>query len=323
MREARSILRSSSVLLSLAMLAAASIACKRGINPDLEPNRVVDGQIEHGGRRRSYRLLVPEAIDTDQTYPLVLALHGGGGDGERMCSLKGGIQELAADERFFVLCPSGVDRHWNDGREIDRWQAHAERIDDVGFLVSLVEMMVKVRPVDPERVYVTGMSNGGKMSFRLACETQGVFAAGAAVIASLPTDLRCEPAGPISIMIMNGTEDPLVPWEGGQVNAFGQPLGGIHSTPDTVAFWIDHNQCDPRPERTRFEDRETSDGSRVSIERYSGCSRGELVEIVTVYGGGHTWPGGIQYLPEFLIGRTNRDVHAGDLIWDFFVRVAP
>ncbi|MDF1500806.1 MAG: PHB depolymerase family esterase [Anaerolineales bacterium] len=276
------------------------------------------GRMEFGGYERSYVLLTPAAIDPDETYPLVLALHGGGGSGERMCSLKGGIQELAAQQDLIVACPSGIDKHWNDGRQTNRSRAHAEDIDDVGFLLELVSQLVGQHPVDPGRVYVTGMSNGGMMSLRMACEASAVFRAAAPVISSLPADLDCEPSNPISILIMNGTEDPLVPWEGGEVRAFLRPLGAVLSTPETVRYWVERNRCDPQAIAEWLPDRTMTDESRIEVARYMDCAEGASVALFTVHGAGHTWPGGSQYLPVFLIGATNGDIHAGQAIWDFF-----
>jgi polyhydroxybutyrate depolymerase len=279
------------------------------------------GKMEFGGYEREYVLLSPTVnVDGDE-YPLIVALHGGGGDGERMCSLKGGVQEYAAKEGFFVLCPSGIGRHWNDGREIERWQAHLENIDDVGFLNELIQKIVDEKPVDPARVFVTGISNGGKMSFRLLCEPRGVISAAAVVIASMPADLDCDPSGPIPVLIMNGTEDPLVPWEGGEVVAFRQPLGTVLSTAATVSFWVDNNHCSSVPTKSLIRDVNTSDDSWIEIDQYEDCAGDNFIMFYTVHGGGHTWPGGVQYLPEFLIGRTNRDAHAGALIWEFFEQV--
>ena len=304
------------------ILSASVSACSREITTRAGDLSRIEGELDFGGLKREYVLLVPPDLTLADSYALVLALHGGGGDARRMCSLRGGIQEFAADEKFFVLCPAGVDRHWNDGRAIDRWRAHADDIDDVGFLQNLVSLIIEQHPVDPSRVFVTGMSNGGKMSLRLACEQADIFRASAPVIASMPADLRCEPVEPISILIMNGTADPLVPWQGGHVMAFGRSLGAVWSTPRTMEFWVDQNHCDPEPERSHLPDSTPSDGSSIEIERYSNCQAGVQVTLFSVNGGGHTWPGGAQYLPEFLIGSTNRDAHAGELIWNFFEQVA-
>lgn len=298
-------------------------ACTRGFQPIDTGLEKTSGRIEFQGYEREYFLLSPKDIQQDDVYPLVLALHGGGGDGRRMCALKGGIQELAAWERYFVLCPSGLDRHWNDGRDIDRWRAHAENVDDVGFLLELISRISAQFPVDATRIFVTGMSNGGKMSLRLACEAPEVFRAAAALIASMPAALDCDPPASISIMIMNGTEDPLVPWEGGVVRALGQPLGIVLSTPETVSFWVVRNQCYLEPEISSLPDVEPSDQSWIEIARYSECMDSERVALYTVHGGGHAWPGGVQYLPRILIGRTNKDANTAYLIWEFFESLSP
>ncbi|MGD8632915.1 MAG: PHB depolymerase family esterase [Anaerolineales bacterium] len=309
-------------ILAIGLLLALLSACTFGFHPSGAGLERTKGHIEFQGHARVYSVLTPEDIQEGETYPLVLALHGGGGDGKRMCALRGGIQELAAQEKFIVLCPSGIDRHWNDGRNIDRWRAHAENIDDVGFLLALVSRISGQFPVDTKRIYVTGMSNGGKMSLRLACEAPGTFRAAAAVIASLPAALDCEPSSSISIMVMNGTDDPLIPWEGGDVKAFGKPLGKALSTPETVSFWVERNLCDPDPDNSNLPDVEPSDESWIGVARYGGCVNSEQVALYTVHGAGHTWPGGSQYLPEVLIGRTNRDANAAQLIWDFFANLS-
>jgi polyhydroxybutyrate depolymerase len=297
---------------------AALTACTRSMNDKVIREK---GQIQHDGLVREYVLLKPAVLEDEKSYPLVLALHGGGGDGKRMCRLRGGIQEFATQEGYFVLCPDGFERHWNDGRNIDRWRAHSDDIDDVGFLLELIDLITVQYPIDRERLFVTGMSNGGKMSLRLACEASETFRAAAAVIASLPADLKCEPRQPISIMIMNGTEDPLVPWIGGQVRALGQPLGEALSTPETISFWVAENDCETEPAISSLADIVLSDQSSIQLDLYADCLSGEQVALYTVAGGGHTWPGGAQYLPKFLIGQTNQDAHAGKLIWEFFEQV--
>jgi polyhydroxybutyrate depolymerase len=306
-------------IVAVVCLLVTLSACTLRTNKDLEKTT---GQVVYADHVREYVLLTPADLDDEETYPLILSLHGGGGDGKRMCSLRGGIQELAAEAEFIVLCPSGLERHWNDGRDIDRWRAHAEDIDDVGFLLDLIEKIIARYPVDRSQLFVTGMSNGGKMSLRLACEASGIFRAAAPVIASFPADLNCEPVDPISIMILNGTEDPLVPWEGGEVMGFGQPLGEALSTPETVSFWVEKNQCASEPDVITVPDRDPKDQSSIRVDLYTNCKDSEQVALYTVEGGGHTWPGGVQYLPKSLIGRTNRDAHAGRMIWEFFQQVA-
>ena len=117
---------------------------------------------------------------------------------------------------------------------------------------------------------------------------------------------------------MNGMEDPLVPWEGGQVHFYRQELGEALSTPDTVAFWVSENGCDPTPVSEWLPDIDPEDKTRIKKDVYSECDAQTSVVLFSVEGGGHTWPGGSQYVPAMLIGRVSHDLHAGEEIWNFF-----
>ena len=182
----------------------------------------------------------------------------------------------------------------------------------------MIERLSGEYNVDPARVYVTGASNGGMMTQRLACEASGVFAAAAVVIASQPANLDCRPDRPISILFMSGTDDPMMPFEGGEVHFYRQELGEVLSTQDSVSFWGNANGCDPTPESELLPDRDPADGTRIRLDAYSDCDDGVRVLLYTVKGGGHSWPGGSQYLPRFVIGRVSRDLHANETIWGFF-----
>lgn len=275
-------------------------------------------RLQHDGFDRTYRLIVPTSYDPTLPTPLVLALHGGGGDSAQMCSLPGGIQELANPEGFLVACPDAIEHHWNDGRGNLQYRSQAQDIDDVGFLLALINRLGQDYTIDPGRIYVNGASNGGMMTQRMACEASGTFAAAAVLIASKPVELDCQPEHPISILFMNGTEDPLMPYGGGQVHFFRQELGEVLSTPETVAFWVGANGCDPEPETELLPDLDPEDGTRIRLEAYSDCDDAVQVLLYTVQGGGHTWPGGSQYAPRFVIGRVSRDLQAGEAIWRFF-----
>jgi polyhydroxybutyrate depolymerase len=161
------------------------------------------------------------------------------------------------------------------------------------------------------------------MSLRMACEAPHIFAAAAPVIASLPVNLVCIPSQPISILIMNGTEDPLVPWDGGEVHFLRTELGLAWSTHEMVAFWVEANGCDSPPHVEQLPDLDPDDGTRVTREVYSDCDADTKVVFYTVEGGGHTWPGGLQYAPEFFVGRISHDLHAGEAIWRFFEESVP
>lgn len=304
------------LLLPLAALILAALACGR--TASLE-----QGTLVHDGLERTYYLLVPSSYDPATPTPLVLMLHGGGGNGRQVCRMKGGVAELAEAEGFLVLCPEGIDAHWNDGRTEAPYRPHQEQIDDVGFLLHLLDHIAGQYNVDERRVFVTGVSNGGIMTFRLACEAADRFAAAAPVIGSMAEGLDCHPARPLSILVMNGTEDPLVPWEGGSVRFGERELGRVIPVESAVAFWVQANGCDPEPQREWLPDTDPEDGSRVERVTYTGCRQATQVVLYRVEGGGHTWPGGSQYAPKSLIGTVNRDLHAGEVIWSFFQAAAP
>ncbi len=316
-------LRQTRILVAIALLVLAISACGMGRSRESNASKLSSHTIAHDGLVRSYRLLIPSIYEEERSTSLVLWLHGGGGNGRQMCVLRGGINEMAEDEGFIVVCPDGFEGHWNDGRDIDQWRAHAEDIDDVGFLLALIEHLSAEYNIDADRVFITGVSNGGKMSLRMACEAPHIFAAAAPVIASLPVNLVCIPSQPISILIMNGTEDPLVPLDGGEVHFLRTELGLAWSTHEMVAFWIEANGCDSSPHVEQLPDLDPDDGTRITRDVYSDCDAGTRIILYTVEGGGHTWPGGSQYAPESLIGRVSQDMHAGEVIWRFFEESVP
>jgi polyhydroxybutyrate depolymerase len=269
------------------------------------------------GLERTYYVWVPSSVDSAAQAPLVLLLHGGGGNPEHVCRTASGVAAMAQDEGFIVACPAGVDGHWNDGKQTGDYRTQRENIDDVAFLKAVVDAVGEEAPVDRSRVYVTGLSNGGMMTLRLACEAGDTFAAAAAVIANLPVALDCQPAEPMPVMIMNGTEDPLMPWDGGQVHFLRRQLGAVLSTDATAAFWAYADGCSSDPDVILLPDIDPSDGTIVERLTYRDCAPGASVVLVAVKGGGHTLPGGDQYAPAWLVGRVSHDLDGAQAIWDF------
>ncbi len=276
---------------------------------------VVTRTLEFGQARRSYILFTPDAA-RGSDLPLVVALHGGGGTAEQMMSFSR-FNAIAAREGFVIAYPQGSGRRWNDGR-VFRGRAETDA-DDVGFVRAVVADIAKRTPLDRRRIYAAGISNGGFMSFRLACEAADLFAAIAPVTATMPADLgaRCRPNAPVAVLVINGTADPLVPYEGGHVRAMFGLRGEIWSTERTISFWAEHNRCAAPPDVRALADRDNGDGSRVIEVAYARCAAGR-VRLLRIEGGGHTWPGGAQYLPVGWIGPTNRDIDASEVIWRFF-----
>lgn len=276
------------------------------------------------GFKRTYIVHLPGHVDKTSLKPLVIALHGGGGNGKGMIRLTN-FNRLSDKEGFIVVYPDGIDKHWNDGRKDDEttYKTHTEHIDDVGFISALIDKLINELNVDKSRVYVCGMSNGAMMSYRLACELTDKIAAIAAVAGNMPKNLECNKNFKnISILIISGTDDPLMPFNGGYITGpFGhKKLGQVISIQETVRFWSVYNACSLSPVITYEPDNDPHDGTIVKKEMYSGGKNLSEVVVYIIQGGGHTWPGGYQYLPQTLIGKTTRDINATQIIWDFFKR---
>ncbi|MCP5485101.1 MAG: esterase [Spirochaetales bacterium] len=307
------------VLLLLAL--SPGLFCGRP-RVDLGPNDI-EGTLTHAGQEREYILHSPRPEPAGRV-PLVLVLHGGGGDMRGMLSLTGGrFQELADQHGFYVLYPQGLEKSWNDGRLDPNSYAHQNQIDDIGFLTRLIEDISFRYPIDQARIFSTGISNGGFMSMRLACQLSERVRGIAAVTAQLARDQLefCHPARPVSVLLINGTEDPLVPYDGGQVRVFGSDRGEVLSTRETYDFWRHANAC---PVASRESDLPDTAQDSTTAHRFDSgpCRDGSFVSLIRIQGGGHTWPGGWQYFPESLIGRTSRDFQAADLIWKFFEEIS-
>ncbi len=285
---------------------------------------------EHGGMEREYRIHVPANLPADRDVPLVVCLHGGGGN-SRTASMMG-LTPIADREGFIVIYPNSIDKHWNDGRDSPKFAEHDEAIDDVAFLMDLVRSIREQYPIDSNRIFATGLSNGGFMTQRLAMEHSETFAAVGIVIATMgePISERFAPELPVSVLYLNGTEDTFVPYEGGPVGMplmtrFNQveghedaPRGRAISTDDAVSLWVKRNQTDPEPIVDSIPDTDKEDGSHIVSSLWENGERGTAVMVHKVIGGGHGIPGGSQYLPARLIGYSNQDVNGFDLIWDFF-----
>lgn len=281
--------------------------------------------IIHDDLKRTFNIHIPSFYDHTKQYPLVFALHGRGSNGLGMILLsRRGFDDLADRDGFIMVYPDGIELNWNDGRmdEEANDRAHRENIDDVGFISALIDHMTEVYNADPKRVYVTGISNGAIMSYRLACELSHRIVAIAPVDGSMSYVMFpfCHPSRPISVLAINNQNDPLVPYEGGDINGKIRriKLGKVLSVDESIGFWVGRNECKTIPVVTEEPDRDPGDGTRVHRREYTDGIEGTEVILYSIDGGGHTWPGGIQYLPAWIIGKTSRDIDANEVIWKFF-----
>jgi polyhydroxybutyrate depolymerase len=275
-----------------------------------------DSYIIHGGKKREFHVHIPASYDGTKPVPLVIVLHGGGGVAEQVEKLTK-FSGLADREGFIAAYPQGFNHQWNDGREAAQGRAGRMKIDDAGFMLKMIKEIKTRYRVNPNRIYACGISNGGFMAMRLACELSDSLAAVAVVCAGMTPYLarNRRPASMISILIMNGTDDPLVPYNGGYVSIGRLKRGQVLSTEDTVKFWRGYNGCMSAPFISGINP-DTTDGTEIEKYDYN-CPATEVV-LYKVLGGGHTWPCGMQYLPEGMIGKTSRDINATEAIWGFF-----
>jgi len=261
-------------------------------------SRTVSGSIESGGLTRTYLLHVPAQHDAGSPLPLVFVLHGGTQSPESAERMSG-MSNKADSERFLAVYPRGTGKlpTWNSGNCCAR--AMQNHVDDVGFLKALIEKLERDYAVDSRRVYATGISNGAMMSYRLVCELADQFAAVAPVEGALNVD--CRPSAPVSVLIFHGTADRLVPYEGGSTPFQISGRRNDTSVADAVAFWVKTDGCSASAKQEKL--------AEASVDTYSGCARGTAVQLYTIEGGHHMWPG---------TTISGNHVPATDLIWEFF-----
>lgn len=277
--------------------------------------RDYSGTIQSGGLTRHYLVHLPPSYNGTKATPVVLALHGGGGTSQSMVRLTH-FNDVSDGHGFIVAYPNAYDSRWADGRGTT--PEELQGVNDVAFISDLIDHLTTELVIDLTRVYATGISNGGIMSQRLACELSERIAAIAPVAGSMAEKIEpgCQPTRSIPVMLINGMSDWLVPWAGGTIPG---PSGGrVVPVWMNIDKWITLNGCSACPTVSDVS-HVVDDGTRTRSESYA-CQHGVEVTLMAVAGGGHTWPGGLQYLPEWLIGRTSRDFDASEVIWEFFQR---
>lgn len=278
--------------------------------------------IEVDGLKRTYMTYAPRGLA--QGAPLVVVMHGSGENAARIRAETGyGFDRLADECGFAVVYPNAYTFDWNDCGKVGDFSANGVDIDDVEFLVALVDKLITEIGVDRGRVFATGVSAGGFMSIRLALEAPSRFRAVAAVAANMPTaeNSKCKPVGQgTSVMIMNGTKDPLVPFNGGEVNLLGlfYKGGNVRSSRDSGQYFADLNNIVGAPKTNQ-----TLVADKVSVEQvlWRNGSKAE-VELVAIHGGGHGLPQPYWRRPR-LLGPSPMEPNGPALIWAFFEQQQP
>lgn len=282
----------------------------------LEPGDY-ERHVTHQGLKRRYLVHVPRQADPQKPFPLVLAFHGGGGHAEFMADeARYGLIGKADKEGFVVVFPNGYSRlprgrfaTWNAGACCGA--ARDENIDDVGFVRAMVAAVGEQVPIDPARIFATGMSNGGMMSHRLACEASDLFRAVAAV-AGTDATMNCSPSRPVSVLHIHARDDTHVLFNGGAgKDAFrdASKITDFVSVPETMARWVRRNHCSSAPPTVRA-------WSGARCETYTGCVSNVALQLCVTDEGGHSWPGAQRVRR----GKepASQALDANDVIWAFF-----
>jgi polyhydroxybutyrate depolymerase len=306
-------------MFSLAMVAPAT-AQQAAQDPEAG---VESRTIVVDGDERSYHLYPPQG-EAEPPYPVVFVLHGGYGQGIRMRRV--GFEPIADREGFAVVYPDGNGRGWNDGRLGARIIARSDGADDIAFFDDLIAALVEEGLADPRRIFMTGASNGGIMSYRVACDMSDRVAAVAPVIGNMPASRveLCTPSRSVPVFAINGTEDPLIHYEGGGIGEEPWFIGGdLLSVEDSVALWRRLNGCSVEHGTRALPDTEPEDRTRTTEMVWNECAGGAEVRLFRVNGGGHIWHGlGRFPSPERLerAGAIGLDFGGAEEIWGFFER---
>jgi polyhydroxybutyrate depolymerase len=267
-----------------------------------------NGQIESSGVLRKYLLYVPESYNPGTPTPLVISMHGFIEWPAHLMRVSH-WNDVADEYGFIVVYPSGT------GFPL-RWNAHnrpnvsVTASAEVQFISDMIEHLGDDYNIDPTRIYANGLSNGGGMSFLLACRLSESIAAigGVAGAYLLPWD-ECQPSRPVPVIVFHGTADPIVPYDGDGSTRDGS---SFPHQPTWALEWAQRNGCDPSPV-------DLPTNGEVSGVQYIQCKENADVVFYTIDGGGHTWPGGEPIL-EFISGHTTQDIDATRVMWEFFMK---
>jgi polyhydroxybutyrate depolymerase len=284
--------RASLAVLALVFMGCGGQAAETPAQGSPSPTR-----IEHltvAGQQRVYVLYRPPSLDPKQPVPLVIALHGYTVDTTWM-EPNTHFDELAKRNGFVVVYPQGINNSWNAGSCCGH-----NHNDDDAFIKAVIDQLVAGGNIDVKRVFVTGMSNGGAMAQRLACDLADRITAVASVSGSLLVD-SCNPSRAISVLEMHGTADSLIPYEGGTTAG----LGSFPPTMSVMKRWASLDGCSAP----------TSTQSGITTNyRWAGCRDGSSVVLDAIAGEDHTW-----FAPANLPGEPD----ATQVAWDFFSQAPP
>jgi len=268
--------------------------------------------VKHGGMDREFIVHVPPSYNPQKPIPIVFAFHGGGGVMDYLANERYGFKSKADKSGFIVVFPNGYSNFrsgkfatWNAGGCCAN--ARDKNIDDIGFIRAMIKDITSKMNIDKTRIFATGMSNGGMLSYRVACELSDVFKAIASVAGTDSTS-NCKPVKPISIMHIHAKDDERVFFNGGAGFKNRAKVTDFTSVPDTISKWVALNGCQNKPDRVK-----SVNGAYCDL--YSGCKDGVQVKLCVTETGGHSWPCGTKRRAD---NPPSTAISANDEIWSFF-----
>ncbi|MES0875320.1 alpha/beta hydrolase family esterase [Sinimarinibacterium thermocellulolyticum] len=261
------------------------------------------------GVTRSVGILMPK--HRAARAPAIVVLHFNLGSAPSMANLTE-IGELARDEGVVILLPVAADGTWAHN------PTEVGGNDDAGFLAAMIDEYVQRYDLDPKRIYMTGYSQGGNMTVRMACEYPEKIAAGASVAATMRKSLarQCAPSMPTPMVFFHGTDDEQVPYGPGIPSLIRDLTGvGALGAQDAARYWAEVNGCSGDAVRQMLP-APIDDGTSIQLDRYENCPPNRGAALYSIIGGGHTWPGVLDFVP--VAGITTQNLRANRAMWDFF-----
>ena len=292
-------------------MVGPSVRCMRPAEGPAAPG-LSARTIASGGLERCYYLYVPPGYDPAQAIPAVFSFHGFLSNPTSHGFISG-WHKLAKEEGFLVVYPQGTSfpQRWDAG---ETWGV--SDVDDVAFFSDMIEDLAAIAAVDPARIYVNGFSNGGGMAVNIACHAAEQVAAVGSVAGAVVSMEDCYPSRPVPVLAFHGTSDPVVGYEGGEMQGWLlRWAAGLTHAPHYfvgaeawTSAWANGNGCTPRPETIPPQ-------GDVRGAHYSDCDQDADVILYTIEGGGHAWPGGF---PIPFVGKTTKDISATRELWEFY-----
>ncbi len=269
------------------------------------------GQLVDQAHTRTYYIYTPKSYKSDRPMPMVLVFHGDNGTGHSIADVTQ-FNKLAEQKGFIAVYPDGIKQRWTlRGNP-------SGRVNDVAFTDALITHIKQIRNIDSSKVYASGFSRGAILTQALACQLPDKIAAFASVAGSLPVRLKskCQPNNPASILMINGTNDTAVHYEGDEQTA----RGALISIPDAVTHWREQDKCTSPAQIKQIPGPNKNDRYYVKTTSYANCRGGSEVLLTDVIQGGHSWPGGASQDPNQIKFNNAIGYNASNTIWNFFSR---